>query len=696
LGDYAGLFQENGIEKVDLFPHLTENDLSFMKIGHRRDFMVKVNSSPSPTALEMDLIIKKIDSLSLKIEETPQITKQMLSIRDSTTHFEETLLGPRARDMTEEERRAFLASISEEVVQKIWGVLVEELQSKKNASDAERDAMDVAEAVNFNDDPDNAKNTKWVEKDVQCLMTFVHRKTTDLLQKTGFVHRDTHKKCAPVSPLYKPDVCWVDGESASVTGRVCWRDIVAVDQYKPPSLRETYRKGAAVQLMENIIELERHQRTRQFLFVSFANWRRIEFFRYSYSASQSGARVLRSGQLSFIPFDLEAKKVPVGFRMYLAFRSQTHDALGFSQRPQIIPATLAKVVDLARCDVIRDVTEWEATKPRIYSSVRDGEEVAVKVHQRDDHFETEVAVFTTLSKLPRSSSFILQFVTSSPTDRLLVVKPLARWTLSDALFTTSLLKSVCQGAVWILTALHNSKQFYCDPSPSNVLVLDDGSARWNDFSDVQPFSQKEFSSFCGTHRYASPNLMALANCALANPICTLSYEYTTLDDCRAVFFTILEFCMVPTPGRSRKLPWGKEGFQVPECWTQKLVWVTSPNFDRCQDGTCDFLRRLFHAWFQENNYNEGLQILTDYGEEEVERLEVLSIWHYANSQEGSIHAIKKCGNSRRLKETSFCSVKGEKPLCRNCFSGTHLVVCACSVCSLSSPSSSPSSSSPPQ
>jgi len=46
LGDYADLFDENGIESVDIFPHLTENDLSFMKIGHRRKFMVEVQPSP--------------------------------------------------------------------------------------------------------------------------------------------------------------------------------------------------------------------------------------------------------------------------------------------------------------------------------------------------------------------------------------------------------------------------------------------------------------------------------------------------------------------------------------------------------------------------------------------------------------------------------------------------------------------------
>ena len=39
LGVYAKQFEEEGIG-LDLFPHLHESDLSFMKIGHRRKFLV--------------------------------------------------------------------------------------------------------------------------------------------------------------------------------------------------------------------------------------------------------------------------------------------------------------------------------------------------------------------------------------------------------------------------------------------------------------------------------------------------------------------------------------------------------------------------------------------------------------------------------------------------------------------------------
>ena len=42
LGAYKADFLANGIDDVDVLIHLTENDLSFMKIGHRRKFMVKV------------------------------------------------------------------------------------------------------------------------------------------------------------------------------------------------------------------------------------------------------------------------------------------------------------------------------------------------------------------------------------------------------------------------------------------------------------------------------------------------------------------------------------------------------------------------------------------------------------------------------------------------------------------------------
>ena len=135
------------------------------------------------------------------------------------------------------------------------------------------------------------------------------------------------------------------------------------------------------------------------------------------------------------------------------------------------------------------------------------------------------------------------------------------------------------------------------------------SARWNDFADVCSFSEAKFDSFRGTDMYASHKLSVLAERRQKNSSSPSSYTYNKLDDCYAVYFTILEFCLSTSPsGRKQRLPWACE--RLADCWLRKLNWVESPSFDGINGSApLDLLRTVFTALFKETDYEKGLNLL---------------------------------------------------------------------------------------
>jgi hypothetical protein len=540
------------------------------------------------------------------------------------------------------------------------------LRGRKNTTRSEKDALDFLgiledeedheeddeedyEEDESKDESEKRKIEKKGEDHVQTLLSLTHGQVARILAEKKqtaelLVVRDTHSgKFAPVAPHRKPDHCWVPTNSASAppTERVCWEDIVSFEEAKFPrrAAKARLRGQAAVQLVETVSEILKQQQQRRHVIVYFVDWRTIEFFKFSHDFETRG--VERTGQLPFFPADLPALPTN-GFRMYLAFRLAPRlDLFGFSSFQWAVPENIQQFVPGA---TIRRIRAGNDHKPNIYHCrFLDGHEVVVKAHLALCQYEAEINTLKTLG----TSDYLPELVNSDEAHLLISTKPFAPRTLADAPFSDPLLRSLCRGAAWILRSLHKKEQFYCDPSPRNVLVFEwQGSAmaRWNDFADVRTFQDAKFESFCGTHTYASPNLSSLACPSPGKP--SQTYTYKELDDCYAVFFTILEFCLVPTKsGRKTRLPWAVE--RRADCWLGKLNWVQIPSFAGVDSRAQLLLEHLFSAWFHKKDAGAGLGLLEEFGNQE-QTVVVEHVYHYVMEPDrGVLHIKPKCGGVKK-------------------------------------------------
>ena len=94
-------------------------------------------------------------------------------------------------------------------------------------------------------------------------------------------------------------------------------------------------------------------------------------------------------------------------------------------------------------------------------------------------------------------------------------------------------------------------------------------------------------------------------------------------------------------GRKKRLPWACE--HVADCWLGKLNWVQDPSFDDVHESALDLLKTVFTAWFRNSDYEKGLKLLEEFGNDE-QNVMVACVFHYKGEpNRGMLHAKPKCG-----------------------------------------------------
>jgi hypothetical protein len=473
---------------------------------------------------------------------------------------------------------------------------------------------------------------------------------------------------------------------------VLWEDVVSVEQAKKPD--PNLQEEAVLQLSNAVLEIPRHQQ-RHFIIVYFTDWRSIEFYKYDYDEHEV---VFRSGLMQFFHETLNTSKLTDGFLMYIAFRLSSPSILGFQSIIVEIPHKVKNFFDGNEVDLIRSGKD---TKPSIYASrlsntdqistsisTSNSQQFVLKQHTRCDVFQSELNVLTKLnslkSSLMRNVPYFPTLVDFSKDSLLIAIQPFDPYTLSDAPFSDNLLREVCQGGAWILRNLHQLGIAYCDPSPNNILVMGNDingwNAIWNDYADTRHLNI-ELSEFIGTHVRIGQKLATMK----------LSTVYTKIDDCLAVFFSILEFCTLVKIGHSRRLKWDRyktKSQSIAEIWGSKVCWCqlsTEEAFNESiinvQPSSMTILRSLFENWIRNPDYEKGLCDLEKFGVSNIKSVKIANVYHYDGTIGTNFHSsIKSCGRAR-LVSSSLCSLDAKKKKCPKCFPEDVKLVCGCNDCS---------------
>jgi hypothetical protein len=447
---------------------------------------------------------------------------------------------------------------------------------------------------------------------VQVLHDYVHKFCcTRLGGSACHAIRATSARNAPVNPHHKLDATFVGkGSNSAVTdAKVYWCDVTAVVQLKK-DFRTSLKNEVNVQIHDDCAELLAQQGGRELACGVAACGQVIQFW-------------MRQEQVMIcseeMPFLLPKSGQPPsrGFSMFLCMLATDPKVLGFHRHMPVLEERgidAAKELDVElKIDAI--IRLGKHSKPDVHACLVDSSPRCLKVFVEEQGFENEMKVYSHSSSSSSSSSsdakqqrpYRTQLVASSSdpnTVSLLLVSPLAIETLDHQPFDQALFVDACLTVADLLQELHGRKLFYVDPSPSNALVYEkeDGSLGvvWNDFGEVCEWSDATFSSFVGTHAYASLNWSPWA-CSGASD----TLQYQAIDDYQAVFFTLLKYAYT-----KRLLPW-EEAADTKALWADKLSRANHMRnvMKMVHQGAEVILSALHEALFVKESTEEALTIL---------------------------------------------------------------------------------------
>jgi hypothetical protein len=445
-------------------------------------------------------------------------------------------------------------------------------------------AKEILASSNF-----HTANTR-KESQVQDLMTQVHLKVLSLLKTaTPLVLRDTHRALFPLQPQHKIDHLFVkkDAPSAEETVQVSWFDIVTFEELKSDFCTTSFTQspdGLHLQVVDRFRELFAKQPNRAVAYALVGCGSKLQFFRMERSGSTTS-----SEQLNFL---CDTKEITRGFLLYVRFLCTNPVQLGFGGDTTTVPADVLAALDCSNLTLLRNGFHQ---KPDVFAVDYLAQKACLKIYKMRCMMETELKVLQALD-----GSGAPKVLSTADSSLAMLVVPLASQTLATALFAPSLLVSALSSLVKVLAVLDEYKWAYVDPSPSNVLVTDDGVVVWNDYADVIELDTV-LSEFRGTHAFCSLGMKGLA-CGTST-----SYTYTRKDDLQAIFFTLLAFAV-------HSLPWMKETTR-----DHMLAKKTATVLDNAEwklvvlpHSTEPFFNTLRHLLFfdEEFDYKQCLRVLS--------------------------------------------------------------------------------------
>jgi hypothetical protein len=503
----------------------------------------------------------------------------------------------------------------------------------------------------------------FLEDYTQELMTCVHTFCLAYV-KSKHVLRDTHAVHAPLQPNHKMDHILVAAgtSSAASTSRVSWLQILYTEELKHDFSTALYEE-VRLQLVDNLLEILNKQPDRKFVYGQAGCGTNIEFFRTDTNDSFSS-----SGSLDFLLPNVDT--ATDGFSLYLRMLKTSAEMLGYTPFQDNLPESVFDTIGVRRADCVSTLQRrGPEGKPHVFSVVSTATDITycVKLHQSQAVYDKEKSVYDL--RINGGTTLV------GAGELFLVVQPYASASFHDFEFKTDAFDSACHTAASVLTAMHSSNIGYCDASPANVLVQEQGDGSsvcyWNDYSHIVTLGSS-LHHFQGTLAYASASMCSLQ-------LGMGPFEYSRLDDLEAIFYVLLSYAWTDDH-KKRQLPWCQmkvSGDMIAQRLTlmNKFTEDILPNV---QESVRDTINALHHEVFVNTDCKATLALLAGVSSSSRSSSSSSSRSSSSSSSSSDIevvfgsrnlfhHAEHEHGNTRLSQMKLSTALEGQLVACTSCF-----------------------------
>jgi hypothetical protein len=463
-----------------------------------------------------------------------------------------------------------------------------------------------------------------VESKCQCFLNVIFQILCEILPNRTVDWRDTSTSThAPTNPLFQFDATFVALNSGSSFANctVAWPDVVWITEAKRDIEKKTSKDKAQMQIVEGVSELVSKQTYFTDAKEKFGREAGVGVitdgvFIYFMEYRPGTLGIARSSRMPLFP-DNEFNSnqpVPSGFMYLVHLLVADHGSLHYTTNADSVLAR----TELVPADAhVRAHRLSQHSKPDIFFVDPNGDSAlpfAIKRYKTLPQMQNELLCY----KLAESGLTVDQklhfpeLIDFHEGNRLISMRPLAQWTLSDCLFSMELFVEVIQAGLQILPMMHSRNWAHGDISPNNLLVCREGPSGAcrvviNDFSHTCELGTS-VENFFGTMMYSSIQMDILLKSKYS------SFCYGPIHDWQSFAIMLLEFCIPRASLRfDRRLLWDQatplsvHGL----CDVKRLFLTNESEISQCVDGTLlddagkrmlkELLRCLFGTGFAEAN-----------------------------------------------------------------------------------------------